>query len=120
MSYQLKEFGGLYLTFATTYVLTGFYCFLQDKKRTNFHSKIQLKSKWDILHNYRKAVGLVSKNVFMTVPLFFLIFNIICNILFGSMISTHIFNIWDIPKYMLNFILVDIFFYLGQFLIQLF
>ena len=40
--------------------------------------------------------------------------NIICSILFGSKISTHLFNIWDIPKYMLNFILVDIFFYLGH------
>ena len=114
MPFQLKEFCGLYLTFATTYVLTGFYCFLQDKKRTKFDSKIQLKSKWDIIHNYRKAIGLVSKNVFVTVPLFFLMFNIICSILFGSMISTHLFNIWDIPKYMLNFILVDIFFYLGH------
>ena len=105
----------LYLTFVSTYVGTSILCFLHDYFFFNKKNKIQFDNKNDVISTYKKAFWVCFQNVFLYIPLFIL------GSIYYSDIFSHkfsfghgnslFFDLYDIPKFITNFFLVDIFFY---------
>ena len=107
----------LYFTFISSYVSISLICFLIDVKKTEnelLNRKIQIHNKRELLYLYKKAFINVSKNIFIWVPSFFFFIGNIYTLLIGTVGGTHYFDLYDIIKFGLNFVLIDIFFYLGH------
>lgn len=99
-----------YVNFLVTYSVTGFFCFHNDMKK--LENKIQITTREECLKLYKKSINLVTFNILVTVPSFFISFSYFYNMYIGSLISTDFFNVFDILKFFCNIILIDIFFYL--------
>ena len=107
----------IYLTFISSYVITSILCFINDIKKPEFKlvdDKIQINNRRELIYLYKKALFIVSKNIFFWIPLFFACLGLVYNLLIGNLFQTYFFNIYDIPKFAINFILIDIFFYISH------
>ena len=115
---EIKNLANLYMTFLGTYLICGLVCFLQDILIWNkdiTKRKIQHTNKLEIIYLYKKTLNIVAKNIFFWVPLVFVgggsCYIIFCN---GTLGGNFYFDTYDIPKFAINFLLVDIFFYLSH------
>lgn len=99
----------LYFSFLSTFLLTGCFCFWKDLiYDTNSYTerKIQKSNRIDTMLQYRKCISTVISNIFIVIP--------VISIILTPLSPVHFYSFSDLYKFPINFVLIDILFYLSH------